>query len=121
MAERLVMFSDGEKAEIATTARDVARVGEELVWDIICFKVKLMSAIFLSGQDGLTINDVYYTKNQLRHEVDIMEEVTNQASLILQLEGRDSMSELDRHTQKAGLGSVFDPESEISKRIGLSR
>ncbi len=43
--------------------------------------------------------------------------MVEQSKIILQIEGRDTMSELDKHTVAGGMGSVFDPDSEISKLI----
>lgn len=51
------------------------------------------------------------------HEVDVMNELIRQARTIMQFKGKDDLSILDREAQSAGLGSVFDPESQIGKNI----
>ncbi|KKQ91590.1 MAG: hypothetical protein UU16_C0040G0009 [Candidatus Woesebacteria bacterium GW2011_GWA2_40_7] len=117
MQERQVQFSEEEKTAIAETARDVARIGEDFVWEMVYAKVELMKLALKAVFNGIVIDNVYYTPTQIRHEVDVIGAVIDQARIILQVEGRDTMSELDRHTQEAGLGSVFDPGSEINSRL----
>ncbi len=124
MIEREVPFTDSEKEGIAEAAREVARQGEDTLWLVVHAKYKLLKlAISLgaSEYDSINIEGVAYTHQELRHEFDIMDEVTNQARLILQFEGRDSLSELDRRAQEAGWGSVYDPESRIYKTINQDR
>lgn len=117
MQERAPEFTDKEKEGIAAAARDVARGGEELLWQVIRAKVQLMTLAIRNYSNGVVIDGVFYTSKQVLHEVDIMAELTKQAGMILQFEGRDSMSELDRDSQAAGWGSVFDPDSQISKTL----
>jgi|GEM_PF-3636840 len=113
MTEREIQFSDKEKSDIAEVARAVARVGEDCVWSL----VQAMKVFVRGSVSGVVIDDVYYTPNQLRHEIDVVGEVINQSKQILQFEGRDTLSELSRHSEAAGLGSIFDPESEIRIRM----
>lgn len=80
-------------------------------------KIELMKLALKGAINGVVVDNTYYTPTQIRHEVDIIEAVIDQARIILQVEGRDTMSELDRHTQAAGLGSVFDLDSEINSRL----
>lgn len=117
MTEREIFFSDQEKLDIAEVAREVARQGEETLWLVTRAKIQLMGVVIRSAIAGAEINGVYFTPNQIRHEIDVMEEITKQAKIILQFEGRDSLSELDRRAQEAGWGSVYDPESRIYKAM----
>lgn len=117
MAERDSSFTDEERENIAQSAREVARGGEELLWQVIRAKVQLMALAIRNHSNGVVIDGVFYTSAQLMHEVDVMAELTKQAGMILQFEGRDTMSELDRDAQAAGWGSVFDPDSQISKTL----
>lgn len=117
MTEREVSFGDQEKLDIAEMARVVAREGEEMVWLVTRAKIQLMGVAIRASAIGAEINGVYFSPEQIMHEVDVMEEITKQAKLILQFEGRDSLSELDRRAQEAGWGSVYDPESRIYKAM----
>ncbi len=117
MQEKQAQFSEEEKTGIAEAARSVARIGEDLVWEMVHAKVELMKLALKGTINGIVIDNVYYTPTQMKHEVDVIGEVIDQARIILQVEGRDSMTELDRHTQAAGWGSVFDPDSEINSRL----
>ncbi|QQG41652.1 MAG: hypothetical protein HYV90_05875 [Candidatus Woesebacteria bacterium] len=117
MQEKETQFSEEEKVGIAEAARNAARIGEDLIWEMVHAKVELMKLALRTLHEGVVINNVYYSNSQVVHEVDVIGEVIDQARIILQVEGRDSMSELDRHTQAAGWGSVFDPDSEISSRL----
>lgn len=124
MLEREITFTQEEKVGIAEAAREVARQGEDTLWVVIHAKYQLLKLAISVGEseyDGINIEGVVYTSQDLRHEFDVMDEVTNQARLILQFEGRDSMSELDRRAQEAGWGSVYDPESRIYKVINGDR
>lgn len=112
-----VEFTEKEKEGIAIASRDVAREGEDCIWSIIYARVDMMKHLLRAGSNGVIVDNVFYTSTQFRHEIDIVTEVIEQAKTILQFKGRDMMSELDRHAIEGGLGSVFDPESEISKRI----
>jgi hypothetical protein len=76
-----------------------------------------MKLLINGASSGLAIDNVYYTPNQIRHEIHVMGAVIDQSRQILQFEGRDSLSELSRHSEAAGLGSIFDPESEIRTRM----
>ncbi len=112
-----IYFTDKETEGISAAARDVARLGEDCVWGLVYVRNEMMKSLLKAGSAGVQADGVFYTSNQFRHEIDIVTEVVEQARIILQVEGRDSMSELDRLSVESGLGSVFDPESEISKRI----
>lgn len=109
MTERETSFSDQEKEEIAQIARVIAREGEEMIWAVSHLKVQLMKLAILGVSHGLTVNGVHYTPNELRHKVDIVHEVVNQADLIFRFEGRDFLSELGRRINGTDLvGDLVD-------------
>lgn len=112
-----VEFTEKEKLEIAKVAQGVASGGQELVWDTVRVKVKLMQIAVLGMKDGMIVDGVYFTPKQLLHEVNIVDEVLKQAEFLLQFSQGDMLSILDKRIEGLGVGSVFDPESEISKRI----
>ncbi len=117
MPEREYPFTDREKAEIAEVALGVARVGEDFVWELVFENNRLMKLALANGDNGVVVGNVYYSPSQIIHKIELISEVVGQARIILQIQGRDLMSELDRRTQAGGMGSVFDPESEISSRL----
>lgn len=106
MPERQAEFSDYEKEQIAFYAREAARIGEDCIWSLVLAKAELCKIAISTAQNKI-----------LAHEIGVVGEVIDQARIILQVEGRDSLSELDRHAQNAGLGSVFDPDSKISQDL----
>jgi len=124
MTEREVHFTENERLGIQEAARGVAAAGEECVWTNIHAKNKLMQFVIQSKAAGQPITfeldgqKLTLTSEEIRHEVDIMEEVIKQSQLLLQLEGRDTMSELDRAAQSVGWGSIYDPDSKIFKSLG---
>ena len=116
MKERYLEFNEQEKSEIAEVARALARLGEEAVWEVSRARVQLMG-VAIKAINGIQVDGVYYSHSQIEHEVEVMNEVISQARLILQFEGRDTLSDLDRRAQEAGWGSVYDPDSKIYKVI----
>lgn len=119
MLERETNFSEEESIEIAELARQAARVGEKCVDSITLARLKLTKVVLKAGPAGVVIEGKKYSPTEMRHEIELMDEVVKQARLILQFEGRDTLSELDRRAQDAGWGSVYDPESEIGRRLGF--
>jgi hypothetical protein len=115
MKERRPQFSEDEREAIADVARKVARVGESCVDTLVSAKIFLMKMTISAGTTGVLIDGRFISPTEMRHEVDVIGEVISQARIILQVEGRDTMSELDQHSQEAGWGSVFDHDSKISK------
>lgn len=90
------VFSDIEKEGIAQAARDVARGGEEVLWQVTRAKVKLMKLAVAGYFKGATVDRVFYTPEDLMHEVELISEVTQQADFLLRFEGRDYESEIER-------------------------
>jgi hypothetical protein len=115
-------FSDEEESYIHGAALALAKDGDEAVWNAtsLCLKMKIAS----HASDGLpilfTFNNVaiVMTPTELRRDADILREIVRRAKPILQFEGKDSLSQLDRDSIIAGWGSVHDPESRISKALG---
>ena len=114
--EREISFSDNEKVQIAFYAREAANFGEDFVWDLVLAKNKVMK-LSLIWQDSPSLKALFPEREDILHEVDVLEEVVRQARVIMQFEGKDDLSVLDREAQAAGLGSIFDPNSEIGKNM----
>lgn len=116
MVEGEACFSEKEKADIAEVARASARLGEGFVDTLVNVNIRLWG-LAIRGGNGVVVDGVFYTPTQIRHEVDVVGEIIKQARLVLQFEGRDGMSELEKRLHEAGWGSLFDPESEASRRL----
>jgi len=114
MSEREVGFSQEEKEQIGFYARELAELGEDAIWEVVLGKMLLMK-MTLGWQDSPELKALFPKREQMFHEADVMGEIVRQARTIRQFEGIDELSVLDRAAQEAGLGSVFDPESEIGK------
>jgi len=116
MSEREITFSQDEKEQIGYVARQAASAGEDFVYDLVRTKLHLIQLAF-SWHDTLELKILYPELKHMVHEIDVMGEIVRQARAIMQFEGKDSLSLLDEQVKAAGLGSVFDPTSEISKKI----
>lgn len=114
-------FSEDERKAIAVNSLKVAGVGEKAVNDVTDLKCKLRLAACKTGGHTFVIKtpvgEFQMTPKQIGREIEMVEEVERQSKIILQFEGRDTISELDRFYQAAGLGSLFDPESESFNRL----
>jgi len=124
MVERKPEFSEYESTEMGRVAREIANMGEagdDVVWDLVRARLQLMQfAILWHKSDDLKA--LFKDPESIHHEIDVVTGVIDQSRLLMQMAGTDQLSILDRRTQEAGMGSVFDPESEISKHfkeIGL--
>jgi hypothetical protein len=53
----------------------------------------------------------------LEHEAHVVGEIVRQARAIMQIQGTSELSLLDKEAQEMGWGSIFDPDSEISKNL----
>ena len=110
-------FSDEENDGIAKASRRAASFGQDYIWILERTKVDLMKVALASISKDVIVGGVGYSHNQVIHEMDVLDEILRQSRMLLQIEGRDLMSDLNRHTENTFLGSVFDPESEITKRL----
>jgi hypothetical protein len=115
MSEREIIFTEDEKEQIGLIARQAADFGEDFVYNLVNAKVKLFQLVLL-WQDGPELKALFPERGLMLHEIDVVDEVIRQARVIMQFEGKDDLSILDRHMQAAGLKSVFDPDSEIAKK-----
>ena len=118
MTEReMPAFSGEERAEMATLARDIAECGQDAIDQLTQTKARLAigSLKVIDGVDR--IEDKLLVGSNLLHDVRVINEVLRQAKAIRQLQGVDDLSQLDRHAQEAGLGSIFDENSAIGAKL----
>jgi hypothetical protein len=115
MSEREITFSQYEKEQIGFHARQFAELGEDAVWELVLAKARLMKLqiLFVKAHIKLAVPG----SEDLGHEINVIDEVVRQARIIMQFEGKDDLSVLDREAQVVGLGSIFDSDSEIGKRL----
>ena len=114
MKEREPVFSEDEKTQIGLAAREFARIGEDIIWDGVYARLEILK-LALQWGNSPELKTLFPTREAIYHEADVVGEIVRQARVIMQLEGRDSLSILDREAEAAGMGSVFDPESKIGK------
>lgn len=69
----------------------------------------------LVWRDSPELKELFPERNQILHEVDVISEVIRQARTIMQFQGTDDLSVLDRESVAGGLGSIFDPDSKMGK------
>lgn len=124
MKEREPEFSEEEKDQIGKMAIALAQTGEDAIFDLVRMRIQFQYVAYISEKKGIALKvqigeeeEVSLTSEEAKHESDVMGEVIRQARVILQMEGKDDLSILDKHYRDAGLGSIFDPESEASKRL----
>lgn len=120
MTER-VNFSDEETALIDSSAQTIAAGGEEAVWELVTAKIKLTYLSYLTGGKPMKVEFggriIEFNKDQIKHEVEIIAAVADRAMTILRTEGKDDASIIDKCAREAGLGSIFDPETEIGRHM----
>ena len=116
MSEREITFSPDEREQIDYIARQAANLGEDCVYDLVDTKFQFIQ-LALSRENNPELQVIFPKWEQMLHEIDIITEVIRQAMVVMQFEGKDDLSLLDRETQAAGIGSVFDPNSVIGKKL----
>ena len=110
-------FTQEERQEIAALAGRIAEIGEPALDGLISLKgvscmrsVAMLNSIENFGQRLAVVEGVL-------HEICFVDEILHRAGAIRQIWGVDELSELDRHFQEAGMGSLFDEDSEASRRL----
>jgi hypothetical protein len=116
MQENGQSFSDDEREQIGFAALHLANLGEDAVWNVVHARFQLMKLTLLWGRSS-ELQALFPKRENILHEVEVVGEVIRQARTIMQLEGKDDLSILDREAQAGGLGSIFDPESKIGKEM----
>lgn len=119
MTEGQPKFTDNEKILIASVSLDLARLGENFIWAVVKDKIRLATASFITGSKPLIVEigdrKIEMAPDQVNHQISLMSEVIRQARAILQFQGKDELSIIDRRLRKAGQASVFDLDSEANK------
>jgi hypothetical protein len=110
-------FSEEELEEMGQIAQQLAEAGSGAIDDLTDRKVRLAMGSLRTLDEIADIRTRLQLAQALTHDVAVINEVLRQANAIRQFQGVDDLSELDRHAQEAGLGSVFDENSEIGKRL----
>lgn len=116
MSEREITFSQDEREQIGQQAIQTANLGENFVYELVSAKFEVMKLCF-SWPNSPKIRILFPKMEQILHESDVLSEIIRQARVIMQIRGIDSLSLLDKETWAAGMGSVFDPDSEIGKKL----
>jgi hypothetical protein len=116
MSEREITFSEDERQQIGDQALLAAGLGEDFVYKLVYAKLEIMKWT-LYWHDSPELQIMFPKREDILHEVDVLAEIVRQARAIMQFEGKDSLSILDEEVQAAGLGSVFDPDSQIGKKF----
>jgi hypothetical protein len=112
MSEREINFSEDERQEIGNQALQAAGLGEDFIYKLVYAKIEIMK-----WRDSPELQILFPERDQIFHEVDVLAEIIRQARIIMQFEGKDSISLLDKNAQAAGLGSIFDPDSKIGQDL----
>ena len=110
-------FSEEEREEMGQIAQQLAEAGSGAIDDLTDKKVRLAMGSLRTLDEIADIRTRLQLAQALTHDVAVINEVLRQANAIRQIKGEDDLSELDRHAQEAGLGSLFDENSEIGKRL----
>jgi hypothetical protein len=116
MSEREINFSEDERQEIGNQALQAAGLGEDFIYKLVYAKIEIMKWTFC-WRDSPELQILFPERDQIFHEVDVLAEIIRQARIIMQFEGKDSISLLDKNAQAAGLGSIFDPDSKIGQDL----
>ena len=110
-------FTDNEREDIGKAAIEAAGLGESFVWRLGHLKIQIWKLIILGGEKGVELDGVRCTPDQLRHDIDIVDEITRQSEALLQFSGDHTLNRIEERIEGIGWGSVFDPDSEISQRL----
>ena len=110
-------FSDAERDEIRISSRRIAQMGPEAIRDLLAAKWRLCVLAYNTVDSIPDIDQKMSLARALAHDVTVVDEVLRQARTIRQIEGVDELNELDRASQEAGMGSIFDESSEMYKKL----
>lgn len=110
-------FSDIEREEMATLARQIAQLGPEALHDLAGAKVRLCAIAHKMVDSVSDIDQKLNLARAFHHEVEVVSETLRQVRAIRQFQGIDELSQLDRAAQEAGMGSIFDEKSEIYQKL----
>ena len=118
MSEREpIQFSDAERGEMGIYASMLAECGQAAIDHLTRYKVRLCMEAYHKVDTIKSIPDRLVVTLALKHDVDVINEVIRQARALRQTLGVDEISQLDRDAQEAGMGSIFDENSEIYARL----
>ena len=116
MSEREITFSQKEKDQMGFYALQFAGFGEDDIWELVLAKAQMIK-MTLDWQDSPQLKALFPERERMLHEIDVLNEVIRQAKTTMQFEGKDDLSILNQKAQSVGLGSVFDPDSQIGKKM----
>jgi len=114
MPERTPTFFDEERQQIEVVARQVAGLGEDCIFNLVHMKAKMMKAT-LAWHESPNLMARFPTRDLMIHEIDVMDEIIRLARVVIQFQGSGEKDLMDRQAMLVGLGSVFDPNSQITK------
>lgn len=100
MAEKEAPFTSGESLTISSYAKEIARSGEEAIFELVRRKSKLSIAA-INTLNSLPANeDTVILGKQLIQDVRLMDEVIRQARAIRQVMGLDEFANLTLDLQE---------------------
>lgn len=110
-------FTQEERQEIAALAGRIAEIGEPALDGLVSSKIRLCMISVAAINSAESVEQKLAVAEGMIHELHVVNEVLHRAGAIRQIWGVDELSELDRHFQEAGMGSLFDEDSEASRRL----
>ncbi|MGB6881911.1 MAG: hypothetical protein WBD86_01245 [Microgenomates group bacterium] len=106
-------FTSEENEEIGKVAIELANAGEEAVNALICYKLLFTRRVINLLEKNLYKEGVLEMYRMLWREAYVMDEAARRAQVILQMEGRDSASEIRRLDIETGFGHLNDEAQEM--------
>ena len=117
MPERSQRFSEEEKSMMTKFAAKAAQLGNDGINFLVIQMARLER---LNVETGLEMNPIIRGRDseKIQRATEFLNATIHQARAQAQMLGVDDLSVLNSRLEKAGMGSLFDTESEAFKKFG---